>query len=55
MAEGHASKPDETPEVLTKTDARQGETKHMTRYVLTYGVTGVVILFVLVYLLFFMR
>jgi hypothetical protein len=44
---------DESPEVLTKTEARQGVTPHMTRYVLAYGLGGVVVLFALIYFLFF--
>jgi hypothetical protein len=45
----------EPTEVVTKTEARQGITPHVTRYVLTYGLGGVIILFVLVYLIFFAR
>ena len=42
-------------EVVTKTEARQGITPHVTRYVLTYGLGGVIVLFVLIYLVFFAR
>lgn len=44
---------EEEPKVVSTTRARQGATPHMTRYVLTYGITGVVVLFVIVYFLFF--
>ena len=46
---------EEPPKVVTKTQARQGVTPHMTRYVLAYGLSGVIILFVLIYLIFFGR
>ena len=45
----------EPGEVVTKTEARQGITPHVTRYVLTYGLGGVIVLFVLIYLVFFAR
>jgi hypothetical protein len=44
---------DQRPEVVPKTEARQGETPHMARYVLTYGLGGVIVLFVLIYIIFF--
>jgi hypothetical protein len=44
---------EEPQKVLTKTEARQGVTPHMTRYVLTYGLGGVIVLFIVVYLVFF--
>ena len=44
---------DETPEVISKTAARQGVTPHVMRYVLTYGLGGAIVVLVLVYLVFF--
>lgn len=43
--------PKEPTEHLTTTEARQGATPHMTRYVLGIGLTLVVILFALIVLL----
>jgi hypothetical protein len=43
--------PKEPTEHLTTTEARQGSTPHMTRYVLGIGLALVVILFALVALL----
>jgi hypothetical protein len=37
------------PEVLNTTRARQGVTGHNVRYVLAFGIVGVVIVFALVY------
>ena len=42
--------PDEPTEHVTTTEARQGATPHMTRYVLGIGLTLVVILFALIVL-----
>jgi hypothetical protein len=39
--------------VLEPTEARQGVTNHNVRYVLAFGVLGVVVAFALVYLGFF--
>jgi hypothetical protein len=44
---------EEPQEVLSTTEARQGVTPHVTRYVLAYGLGGVIVLFIVVYLLFF--
>ncbi len=38
------------PEVVTTTQARQGVTGHNVRYVLVFGITGVIIVFALGYL-----
>lgn len=38
------------PEVLDATRARQGVTGHNVRYVLAFGIAGVIIVFVLAYL-----
>jgi hypothetical protein len=43
--------PKEPTEHLTTTEARQGSTPHMTRYVLGIGLTLVVVLFALIALL----
>ncbi len=43
--------PKEPAEHLTTTEARQGATPHMTRYVLGIGLALVVILFALIVLL----
>jgi len=40
----------QTGEVLNTTRARQGVTGHNVRYVLIFGIVGVVILFALAYL-----
>ena len=40
----------EPPEVLTTTQARQGSSTHVTRYVLKYGLALVVAAFVVIYL-----
>jgi hypothetical protein len=40
----------EGAEVVNTTRARQGVTGHNVRYVLTFGIVGVVILFALAYL-----
>jgi hypothetical protein len=37
------------PEHLTTTEARQGATPHMTRYVLGVGLALVVVLFAIIY------
>jgi hypothetical protein len=42
---------DERPEHLTTTEARAGQTPHMTRYVLTIGLALVVVLFAIIYLI----
>lgn len=39
--------------VETATEARAGATGHNVRYVLTFGLFGVVVLFAIVYLYFF--
>jgi hypothetical protein len=41
------------PEVVDTTRARQGVTGHNVRYVLAFGIVGVVIAFALAYLGFF--
>ena len=43
--------PKEPSEHLTTTEARQGATQHMTRYVLGIGLVLVVLLFALIVLL----
>ncbi|WP_395666079.1 hypothetical protein [Methylocella sp.] len=40
----------EPPEVLTTTQARQGSSTHVTRYVLRYGLLLVIAAFVVIYL-----
>jgi hypothetical protein len=42
---------DERPEQVTTTEARQGYTPHMTRYVLGISLALVVLLFVIIYLI----
>jgi hypothetical protein len=42
----------ETPVVKTENEARQGVTGHNVRYVLIYGLIGVVVLFAVAYLVF---
>jgi hypothetical protein len=42
----------ETTEVLDKTEARQGVTGQNVRYVLYWGLGGVVVLFAIVYFFF---
>ena len=39
--------------VETATEARQGVTGHNVRYVLVWGIGGVVVAFVVIYLMFF--
>ncbi|ACK50676.1 conserved hypothetical protein [Methylocella silvestris BL2] len=39
----------ETPEVLTTTEARQGASTHVTRYVLGWGLFLVVCAFLIIY------
>jgi hypothetical protein len=39
--------------IVDKTDARQGETPHVARNVLAYGLLGVISLFVIAYIAFF--
>ena len=42
---------DDEPEHLTTTEARQGATPHMTRYVLGVGMALVVVLFAIIYVI----
>ena len=42
-----------TPQTDTATEARAGVTGHNVRYVLLFGIAGVVIAFALIYALFF--
>ncbi len=42
---------DERPEHLTTTEARAGQTPHMTRFVLTIGLGLVIVLFAIIYLI----
>jgi hypothetical protein len=42
----------ERPVVETEVEARQGVTGHNVRYVLAYGLAGVVIAFIVIYLLY---
>jgi len=44
---------DDKPVILTPTQARQGVTPHVTRYVLSWGLALVALAFILVY--FFLR
>jgi len=48
MAERHGEQV-----VETATEARQGVTGHNVRYVLVWGIGGVIVAFVIVYFLFF--
>jgi hypothetical protein len=41
------------PNVVSKTRARQGVTGHNVRYVLGFGLAGIVIAFAIIYLFFF--
>ena len=50
------SRDDRTPQprvVETTTQARQGVTGHNVRYVLTFGLAGVIVAFTVIYLVFF--
>lgn len=49
-----SSQGDDT-ERVTATEARQGITPHVTRYVLGYGLTGAIIVLAIAYLVFFWR
>jgi hypothetical protein len=44
--------PDRRP-VVSKVDARQGVTGHNVRYVLGFGLAGIVIAFAAIYLIYF--
>ncbi len=44
--------PDQRP-VLSKVEARQGVTGQNARYVLLFGLSGVIIAFAIIYLLYF--
>jgi hypothetical protein len=46
---------DEPPKIVSKTEARQGVTPHVTRYVLTWGLGGAIIVLAIAYLVFFWR
>ena len=46
---GEGSRPEPAPEVVNTTRARQGVTGHNVRYVLGFGIVGVIIVFVLAY------
>jgi hypothetical protein len=48
MPEWHGEQIVETP-----TEARQGVTGHNVRYVLVWGIVGVIVAFAIVYFLFF--
>ena len=47
---GEGPRSESAPEVLNTTRARQGVTGHNVRYVLGFGLVGVIIVFVLGYL-----
>jgi len=47
---GESPRTESAPEVLNTTRARQGVTGHNVRYVLGFGIAGVIIVFVLAYL-----
>ena len=49
------SSPGDDTERVTTTEARQGITPHMTRYVLGYGLAGVIVVLAIAYILFFWR
>lgn len=40
----------ETPEHLTKTEARAGEVRNTMRYILVFSLAGIIVLFALIYL-----
>jgi hypothetical protein len=42
---------DERPEHVTTTEARQGSTPHMTRYILGISLVLVLVLFAIIYLI----
>ncbi|HVL78872.1 MAG TPA: hypothetical protein VM346_06245 [Sphingomicrobium sp.] len=42
--------PDDDVEHVTTTEARQGQTPHMTRYVLTIGLGLIIVLFAIIVL-----
>jgi hypothetical protein len=44
---------EERPKTVTKTEARQGVTPHVVRYVLTWGLGGAIIVLAIAYLVFF--
>jgi hypothetical protein len=48
-----ASDGGEQPTVVTKDRARQGVTGHNVRYVLSFGLAAIIVLFVAVYLAYF--
>jgi hypothetical protein len=48
MAERHGNAP-----VLTKTEARQGTTPHVTRYALGWGLLLVIAAFAIIYLVYY--
>lgn len=47
------STPREQPAIISTDDARQGVTGHNVRYVLGFGIVGIIILFGLIYLFYF--
>jgi hypothetical protein len=55
MAYDRDERGEAAPEVLTKTQARQGVTGHNVRYVLYWGLGGAAVAFALIYLVFFSR
>jgi hypothetical protein len=54
MAGNHQASGAERP-VISDTEARQGATGHNVRYVLIWGLAGVIIAFAIIYILFFGR
>lgn len=46
MGDDHSKRDDEAPKVLSTTSARQGVEGHNVRYVLLWGLVGVIIAFV---------
>jgi hypothetical protein len=45
--------PTEPREVVSTTEARQGVTGHNVRYVLGFGLVGVIVAFTIIYLFYF--
>jgi len=45
----------QSPVVENTTQARQGVTGHNVRYVLVFGLAGVIVAFTIIYLMFFSR
>jgi hypothetical protein len=52
-AHGRAPEYGATPQTETATEARQGVTGHNVRYVLFFGIAGVVVAFALIFAVFF--